>query len=136
MAPPVPGTLTVVDGTRRVSLSPSTLAALPEETLSVSFEGPGGVQAHTEMGPPLLDVLAAAGVSPTLDTWVAGVGNDNYVATVTPGEELVGGRPLLVSLDEDGAALVQPRLVADGDVKGGRYVSDMVDLYAGTGPAS
>jgi len=26
-------------------------------------------------------------------------------------------------------------LVTDGDVKGGRYVSDIVDLYVGTGPA-
>jgi hypothetical protein len=26
--------------------------------------------------------------------------------------------------------------VADGDVKGGRYVSDVVDIHAGTGPAS
>jgi hypothetical protein len=32
--------------------------------------------------------------------------------------------------------LPQPRLVADGDVKGGRYVSGVVDIYVGTGPAS
>jgi hypothetical protein len=31
---------------------------------------------------------------------------------------------------------VEPRLVADGDVKGGRYVSNVVDLYVGAGPAS
>ena len=72
---------------------------------------------------------------PTFDTWVAAVGSDNYVAAVTPGEQLVGGRQLQLSLVEDGTPLAQPRLVAGGDLKGGRYVSDVVDIYAGTGPA-
>jgi hypothetical protein len=36
-----------------------------------------------------------------------------------------------VSLNEDGQPLSQPRLIVDGDVKGGRYVSDMVDLAVG-----
>ncbi|MBV9582797.1 MAG: hypothetical protein JO057_29795, partial [Chloroflexi bacterium] len=58
-----------------------------------------------------------------------------YVATVTPAEQLVGGRQLQLSLVEDGTALPQPRLVPDGDVKGGRYVSGVVDIYAGIGPA-
>jgi hypothetical protein len=118
-----------------VTLSAALLARLPAETLTVSFEGPGGVQTHTEVGPSLLEVLAAAGVKPTLNTWVAAVGDDNYVATVTPAEQFVGGRPLQLSLSEDGVTLAQPRLVTDGDIKGGRYVSDIVDLYVGTGPA-
>ncbi len=42
---------------------------------------------------------------------------------------------LQLSLNEDGTPLPQPRLVPDGDVKGGRYVSGVVDIYAGTGPA-
>ena len=66
----------------------------------------------------------------------AAVGNDNYTATVTLAEQLAGGRPLQLSLNEDGTALAQPRLVTDGDVKGGRYVSGVVDIYVGTGPAS
>ena len=41
-----------------------------------------------------------------------------------------------LSLNEDGTALAQPRLVTDGDVRGGRYVSGVVDIYVGTGPAS
>jgi hypothetical protein len=101
----------------------------------VSFEGPGGVQTHTEVGPSLLEVLAVAGVAPTLDTWVAAVGDDNYVAVVTPAEQSAGGRPLQLSLSEDGVTLAQPRLVTDGDVKGGRYVSGVVDLYVGRGAA-
>lgn len=63
--------------------------------------------------------------------WVAGVGSDAYVAVVTPAEQWVGQRPLQISLNEDGAALAEPRLVVDGDVKGGRYVSDLVDLVVG-----
>jgi hypothetical protein len=81
-------------------------------------------------------VLAVAGVWPGFNQWVAAVGSDNYVATVTPAEQLVGGRPLQLSRVEDGVVLGQPRLVADGDVKGGRYVSDVVDLYVGGGPAN
>jgi hypothetical protein len=125
----------VIVGRRTVTLSSALLARLPSETLAVSFGGPTGEQTHTEVGPPLWEVLAVAGVRPDFNQWVAAVGSDNYVATVTPAEQFVGGRPRQLSLVEDGVVLAQPRLVADGDVKGGRYVSDVVDLYAGTGPA-
>jgi hypothetical protein len=134
--PPAGSPVEVIDGHRVVTLSAALLARLPAETLNVSFEGPGGEQTHTEVGPPLFEVLAAAGIVPTLNMWVAAVGDDNYVATVTPAEQFVGGRPLQLSLNEDGVTLPQPRLVADGDVKGGRYVSDVVDIYVGSGPAS
>ena len=125
----------VIDGRHHVTLSAALLARLPAETLHVSFLGPGGTQTHTEVGPSLLTVLAAARIRPTLSTWVAAVGLDNYVATATPAEQLAGGRPLQLSLNEDGVALAQPRLVTDGDVHGGRYVSGVVDIYVGTGPA-
>ena len=62
---------------------------------------------HTEVGTPLLETLLFAGVAPTFDTWVAAVGSDNYVATVTPGEQLVGGRQLELALVEDGVTLAQ-----------------------------
>jgi hypothetical protein len=80
-------------------------------------------------------VLHAAHVRPDLNTWVAGVGSDDYVATVTPAEAWVGGRPLLISLAENGQSFLSqsegPRLVTDGDVKGGRYDSGMDDLVVG-----
>jgi hypothetical protein len=66
-----------------------------------------------------------------LNTWVAGVGDDGYVAVVTPAEQWVGRRSLQISLNEDGTALAEPRLVVDGDVKGGRYVSGLVNLVVG-----
>ena len=134
--PPAGSPVEVIDGRHAVNLSSARLARLPSQTLTVSFEGPAGEQTHTEAGPSLLEVLAAAGVVPTLNTWVAAVGDDNYVATVTPAEQILGGRPLQLSLAEDGVALAQPRLVTDGDIKGGRYVSGVVDIYAGTGPAN
>jgi hypothetical protein len=111
---------------------PASLLNTKNELLRVTVTARGAgrqVQAHTETGPSLSEVLAVAGVRPGLNTWVAATGNDNYVATVTPAEQLVGGRPLQLSLNEDGQALAQPRLVADGDVKGGRYVSGVVDIY-------
>jgi hypothetical protein len=135
-APSAGSPVVVIDGHHEVTLSAALLARLPAETLDVSFGGPSGEQSHTEVGPSLLEVLAVAGVLPTLNTWVAAVGDDNYVATVTPAEQIVGGRPLQLSLEEDGVVLAQPRLVTDGDIKGGRYVSDVVDIYVGTGPAS
>ena len=90
-------------------------------------------QSHTETGPTLQTVLRAARIPTGLDTWVAAVGSDDYIATVTPAEAWVGGRPLLLSLTEDGQALAQPRLVTDADLKGGRYVSDVVDIGVGQG---
>ncbi len=133
---PAPGRPVVLfNGKRQVTLGAALLNRLPRENLSVTFQGPGGSQSHSEVGPPLLETLLLAGIAPTFDTWVAAVGSDNYVATVTPAEQLVGGRQLQLSLKEDAATLAQPRLVTGGDVKGGRYVSGVVDIYAGTGPA-
>ncbi len=46
---------------RQVSLTPALRAHLASETLTVSFGGPTGEQTHTEIGPPLINVLALAG---------------------------------------------------------------------------
>jgi hypothetical protein len=130
---PTAGSLTIIDhGITRV-LSASTLASLPAETLEVSFLAGTASQQHTEIGPTLSTVLRAAHIRANLNTWVAAVGSDSYVATVTPAEAWVGGQPLLISLNEDGQPLSQARLIVDGDVKGGRYVSDVDDLVVGEG---
>jgi hypothetical protein len=129
--PPEAGALTVQDGSYTTVLSPTELAALPEETLTVSFGGPSGEQTHTETGPTLDEVLWAAGIFPTFNTWVAAVGSDDYVATATPAEAWVGGESLLISLVEDGAPLAMPRLITDGDIKGGRYDDMLTNLVVG-----
>jgi len=112
---------------------PCNWAILPA---SAEAAGPGRPFAVSEE--VILDRNSVIRIVPRItnpNTWVAAVGDDNYTAAVTPAEQLVGGRPLQLSLNEDGAALAQPRLVTDGDVKGGRYVSGTVDIYVGTGPA-
>lgn len=129
--PPTPGALTIENDGMTSVLPASTLAVLPAQTLQVTFQAGTSPQQHTETGPSLNAVLRAAHVRLDLNTWVAAVGSDGYVATVTPAEAWVGGGPLLISLAEDGQLLAQPRLVADGDVKGGRYVSGVVDLVIG-----
>ena len=135
--PPSSGALVIQDGKRQVVLPAAKLARLPRRTLTVTFIAGTASQTDTETGPTLAAVLAAAHVAPGLNTWVAAVGDDGYVATVTPAEALVGARPLLISLTENGTALAEPRLVTDGDVKGGRYVSGVYDLVVGQGaPAS
>ena len=123
--------MAIEDGARTTILSAAKLASLPARTLNVTFVAGTASQSHVELGPTLQDVLRAARVPTGLNTWVAGVGSDAYVATVTPAEAWVGARPLLISLNEDGTPLAQARLVTDGDVKGGRYVSDLVDLVVG-----
>src|SRR5262249_7110535 len=125
--PPSAGALTIIDGSDTRVLTADQLAALPSETLQVSFQAGTTPQTHTEVGPSLGTVLRAAHLRSGLNTWVAGVGSDAYVAVVPPAEQWVGGRPLQISLNEDGTPLAEPRLVVDGDVKGGRYVSDLVD---------
>jgi hypothetical protein len=127
----VTGAVTVENGSHTTVLSASELASLPAQTLNVSFLAGTASQQHVETGPSLQEVLRAAHVRTGLNTWIAAVGSDGYVATVTPAEAWVGGRPLLLSLSEDGTSTDTPRLVTDGDVKGGRYVSGVVDLVVG-----
>jgi hypothetical protein len=129
----VTGALTIEEGSHSEVLSASELAALPQHTLDVTFEAGTAPQQHVEVGPTLQAVLRAAHIRTNLNTWVAAVGSDGYVATVTPAEAWVGGRPLLISLTEDGTSQDTPRLVTDGDVKGGRYDSGLVDLVVGQG---
>ncbi|QUQ65819.1 hypothetical protein JJ691_35440 [Kutzneria sp. CA-103260] len=125
-----PGSVRVTGPHRTVTVSAALLARLPRRTVTVAFQSGTGSQTHTESGPELSLVLLAAGVLPTADTAVVAVGSDGYGAAVTIAEERVGGRPLLLSTVEDGTPLAQPRLVTDGDVKGGRYVSGVVLLQA------
>ncbi len=128
LSSPPAGAVTVTRGSRTVTLSAAVLARLPRQQRTVSFLSGAGSQTHTERGPALTTVLLAAGIVPLPSTAVTAVGDDGYGATVTAGEALLGGRPLLLSLTEDGADLARPRLVTDGDVKGGRYVSRVVTL--------
>ena len=133
VTPPSAGALVIEEGSHSTVLSAATLAKLPAETRTVTFLAGTSPETLTETGPTLDAVLRAAHIRTGFTTWVAAVGSDDYVATVTPAEAWIGGRPLLISLAEDGAPLAAPRLVTDGDVKGGRYVSGVYDLVVGQG---
>ncbi|QRP51364.1 hypothetical protein [Amycolatopsis sp. FDAARGOS 1241] len=101
---------------------------LPRRTVTATFASGEGRQTHTESAPSLSLVLLLAGVLPTPDKTVVAVGSDGDGAAVTLAEESAGGRPLLLSMAEDGAPLDLPRLVPLGGVKGGRYVSEVTAL--------
>ena len=104
------------------------LAKLPQITRTVTFTSGSGQQTRVETGPTLAAVLRAAHVRTSSSSVVAAIADDNYVSTVTPGEATSGRRTLLLSLVEDGVVLTQPRLVTDGDIAGGRYVSGLLGL--------
>ena len=127
-SPVAPGSVLVLTGRGTRTLDAALLGRLPARTRTVTYLAGGTPETRTESGPPLALVLAAAGVVPLPDTAVVAIGTDAYGAAVTVGEALFGDRPLLLSLREDGVALTQPRLVPDGGVRGGRYVSGVVVL--------
>lgn len=122
---PTPGTVHVRTpyGTRSITMA--ALRRLPQERHTVTYGSGTGDQTHTERGPALTTVLLSLGILPWPGTVITASATDGYAAAVTPGESLVGRRPVIVSLVEDGTALARPRLAPVGDVKGGRYVSDV-----------
>ena len=83
--PPSPGALVVEDGPWRTVLSAATLAALPAETKTVTFEAGTARRPAPRPAPPW-PRCSAPRTSAGLNTWVAAVGSDGYVATVTPAE--------------------------------------------------
>ena len=122
------GAITIRTDRGSVVVTARRLAKLPQVTRTVTFASGSGQQTRVETGPTLAAVLRAAHVRTTPTSVVAAIADDGYVSTVTPGEATSGRRTLLVSLVEDGIALTQPRLVADGDIAGGRYVSGLLGL--------
>lgn len=134
----VPGTIRLTgELTTPRDVTAAELAALPQQTVDVSFQSSQGAQQHTETGPALAELIPAdaLAVDPDrrndlLSFAVLAVGADGYTAVVAYGDVSAdfGNRGLLVALAEDGQPLERPRLVVPGDVRGGRYVSDLVEL--------
>lgn len=122
-------------------LSISDLAALPQQTETITFKAGAGTETHVERGPLLSDVLALgmpafdpAVKNDKLRHYVAATGRDDYQAVVAWGEfdPEFEAKPILLSIEEDGQPLTDdPRLVVPGDARGGRAVSDVVDLFLG-----
>lgn len=119
------------------AITTADLAALPQYTEPVVFESGTGVQQHTYVGPSLRELVEQAdpitdgdAKNPLLTLAVVGAASDGYEATVAWGEISpdFAATNVLVALTEDGAPLERPRLVVPGDNRGGRYVSDLVEL--------
>ncbi|GAA5157580.1 hypothetical protein GCM10023321_36030 [Pseudonocardia eucalypti] len=133
-APP-PGQVRVTGAVRNPGLQ--GLTDLPGETATVSFQTGKGPERHIEQGVRLFAVLERAGLAlvagqkhDELSTGVLVIGADGYRALISYGEMApgLGERAVLLATAEDGRALARPRLVVPGDVKGSRFVTDVVEL--------
>lgn len=132
-----PGTIALTGAVESPStLTAQQLAGMPQQTVQVSFGSGKGPEQHSETGVSLAALLPADALATTdrkndqLAFGVLAIGDDGYAAAVSHGEVSAdfGNRGLLVARTEDGKALDRPRLVVPGDVKGGRYVSGLVEL--------
>jgi DMSO/TMAO reductase YedYZ molybdopterin-dependent catalytic subunit len=118
------------------------LQALPNVTVTVSFHGAAGIEQHTETGPLLTTVIAAAGglaIDPAVKNdklrhYVLATGTDGYGAVVAWAEidPSFAGTRVVVAWAEDGKPLAgtpgPARLVVPSDQSGGRYVFSLVRL--------
>jgi hypothetical protein len=127
----------------RLRLHVDDLKSYPAHTVDVSFQAGAATQQHHYVGALLTDVLATA--QPTFDPtvkndqlrfWVSATGSDDYSALVAYGEidPGFGAKQVLLAYQEDGTDLCTagPRLVVPGDIKGGRYVSNVVKVRVGS----
>ena len=141
-----PSTTVVVSGAvdHPTTYTAATLNALPQITQTDAFSSGTTPQTHTYTGPTIWNAISATGVQTApgvkndiLDRYVLATGTDGYRVVYSMGEldpafgnradlvatqETLGGRT--VPLTGDGFA----RSTAPGDVKGGRYVSNLASL--------
>jgi hypothetical protein len=119
-------------------LTAAQLAAIPSQTVAVTFGTEKGSQHHTEVGAPLSTVLTQAGPVLTagkkhdeLSVGVLVIGADGYQALLSYGElnPALGNSGALLATSQDAAPLARPRLVLPKDGQGARYVSDVVELH-------
>jgi hypothetical protein len=121
----------------------------PVTTESATYQSSAGTVSDIYMGITLWNLLAdAGGVTTTsakndmLNKYVVATGSDGYQAVFSLGEidPSFGNQPILVAYADSGGQLGPDgseglaRMVVPGDIAGGRYVSDLVSLRAGTLP--
>jgi hypothetical protein len=138
-SPSVPSIVLNGDVKSPQTLTFSQLQSLPQVGQTVSFLSGTTPTTTAELGPTLADVLAKA--APNFKTscpndrlrWFVEItGSDGYASILSYSEldPAIGNRNPLVSLSENGVSLVNagPRVVQNGDVRGGRLVSGSVAL--------
>ena len=136
-AAPAGGVVVTGDVRRPGPVTATQLAGMAHHTVSVQFGSAKGTETHTETGVLLSDLLPVSALATTsrkndqLAFAVVATGSDGYAALVSYGEIApdFGNRGVLLATTQDGAVLPHPRLVVPGDVKGGRYVTGVVDLH-------
>ncbi|HEU0115882.1 MAG TPA: molybdopterin-dependent oxidoreductase [Thermomicrobiales bacterium] len=127
-----------------VRSGPVTIAdfqRLPSETVVVTYQAAGNSESHTFTGVRLWDALQEVGLAtardeknPTLTRYLVVTANDGYQVVLSVGEidPNFGHAPILLAWAQDGQPLAGAdgplRLVAPGDVKGGRYVHGIVRI--------
>jgi hypothetical protein len=135
---PSVGSLVVNGGVQTPqTLAFSQLQGLTQVGQTVSFLSGSTPTTNAESGPTLADVLAKAAPAfkascpnDKLRWYVEITGSDGYASVLSYGEidPSLGNRNPLVSLTENGSSLANagPRVVQNGDVRGGRLVSGTV----------
>ena len=127
----------------------ASLQALPQSTQTVTYRAGSGAVTDTFTGPTLYNVLQAAGGITTnpankndiLRRYVVATGSDGYKTVISAGEisPRFGNRQDLVATSDTLGQLPTPsgfaRVVATGDIAGGRYVSNLTDLAVLASPA-
>jgi hypothetical protein len=129
----------------------ATLSVLPPTTQTVTYKAGGAPVTDTYTGTKLQTLVdTAGGFTPApgvknsfLRNYVVAVGSDGYQAVFAAGEfnPKFGNRPYMAAYADTGGQLGPggpdgfARMVVPGDVAGGRYVSNLVTLHAGTAPS-
>ncbi|MFH8637333.1 molybdopterin-dependent oxidoreductase [Streptomyces goshikiensis] len=125
------------------SVTLADLRKLRQASVEVKFISAKGEQRHTYQGVPLHDVLKTA--EPRFDAakkngqlrgFVSATGGGDYRAVFAWAEIDPGfaKSQVLLAVSEDGVAFddaAGPRLVVPQDTKGGRYVSELNQLWVG-----
>jgi DMSO/TMAO reductase YedYZ molybdopterin-dependent catalytic subunit len=138
---------------RPAALTEADLAARTAVTQTVNFSSGSGPQTHTYTGTSLWSLLNDAGLqadgarkNDLLSRHVLATGADGYKVVFALGElnPEYGNKPALVAYAETTAGVSAPlgaadgpfRVTAPGDVKGGRYVSNLTRLDVVAAPAT
>jgi hypothetical protein len=126
----------------------AALASLPQTTRTLTYLSGGTPRTDTFTGPTLWNVLQSAGgitVDATtsngvLRNFVVVTGSDGYKAVISAGEIApnFGNRGSQVAIAASSGTLPDPngfaRITAPGDVRGGRYVSNVANIDVGVAP--
>lgn len=129
----------------------ATLSALPSTTQTVTYTAAGNPVTDSYTGTNLWTLITSAGgftampgvKNSVLRNYVVAIGSDGYQAVIAGGEisPKFGNRPNMVAYADTGGQLGAggsqgfARTVVPGDKAGGRYVSNLVGLHAGSAPS-